>query len=336
VRVSGQGAVDPPDLYTRPSADDPGVVDLLARLGVEGEPTDLGGTMSLNLHLEALGLVLRIHPRFVTVDDLSAHRDLRRRLADDGLTVGAPQPLLGHETVDVAGRLAEVETFITAEKPAATWESYIWMYEAMGRLHASIDRVAAGLTLPEPIVATYATPEMLRHWMDLTTPAVEADDHAAGLAAQVEAMIGDLERAWIAPDQLPRRLVHGDIRLGNVVRDREGEPAYFDFGFAAHRPRVHELAYSLFWIVLRPDSSGTAAAFDWGRARELIEAYERAAGDTLSPLERRAIGPYLAAVPMYLASISSYTPDPCDRIKEEEHSLTIARWILDDPGRLGL
>lgn len=37
---------------------------------------------------------------------------------------------------------------------------------------------------------------------------------------------------------------------------------------------------------------------------------------------------------MYLASIASYTPDPCDRIKQETASLEIARWVLEHPENL--
>jgi len=46
------------------------------------------------------------------------------------------------------------------------------------------------------------------------------------------------------------------VRLGNVRRSPAGEPVYFDFGFLARRPRIHELAYALSWILLRPACAG--------------------------------------------------------------------------------
>lgn len=113
-----------------------------------------------------------------------------------------------------------------------------------------------------------------------------------------------------------------------------GEAAYFDFGFAMRRPRIHELAYSLFWIVLKPDDSGRAEDFAWSRVPELIDAYEAAAEDRLSDDERRAIGPYLAAIPLYFAAIASYTPDPAARIRQEVRSLEISRWVLDHPDQV--
>src|SRR5205807_743631 len=146
---------------------------------------------------------------------------------------------------------------------------------------------------------------------------------------QVSDMVDVLDRQWVRPESLPEQLVHGDIRLGNLTQTVNG-PAYFDFGFAARRPRIHELAYSLFWIVLKPDDSGRAEDFDWDRVRELFAAYEAATKTRVSAVERRALGPLLATIPMYFAAVASYTPDPSDRIKQEIRSLEIARWVLEE------
>lgn len=57
-------------LYARPRLDEAGVQAVLRRAGAaDASMTDLGGTMSLNLHLPAQDLVLRVHPRFVTPND---------------------------------------------------------------------------------------------------------------------------------------------------------------------------------------------------------------------------------------------------------------------------
>lgn len=318
------------DLYSRPAVDDPTVAGLLGRLGV-AEARDLGGTMSLNLHLGALDMVMRVHPRFETATRVHALRSLRGGLHERGLIVGVPKRVLGDEVTVIDGYLAEGETYVRAEKPDASWEAYVWMYAAMGALHRAINAGSLGLDLPEPDVATYATPDQLRRWIRGTSLAVRADRRASALAAQVTSMVEDLERQWTPSELLPQQVVHGDIRLGNVARTADGDAAFFDFGFAARRPRIHELAYSLFWIVLKPDDNGRAEDFDWARAAELLEAYEEGADDRLGAIERRALGPYLAAIPMYLAAIASYAPDPSDRIKQETRSLEIARWVLDHP-----
>lgn len=123
-------------------------------------------------------------------------------------------------------------------------------------------------------------------------------------------MLDSLEHHWTPPERLPQQVIHGDIRLGNVATTPDGAVAYFDFGFAARRPRIHDLAYSLFWIVLKPDASGRAEEFDWRLASQLVAAYETTGVHPLTDLERRAIGPYVAGVPMYFAAIASYIPTP--------------------------
>lgn len=62
-------------------------------------------------------------------------RALARSLSDKGLTVGTPMPLHGRELVRWEGRWAELERFVPHTKPPPTWDSYVWMFASMGRLH---------------------------------------------------------------------------------------------------------------------------------------------------------------------------------------------------------
>ena len=318
---------EPGDLYRRPGLTDPQVQRLLERLGADAEFRDLGGTMSLNLHLEDRGQVLRVHAPFEESTRVLALRALRGELAARGLTVGMPEPLLDEEILVIDGSVAETERFVDAAKPDPTWSSYLWMYGAMGRLHRAISETT--VDLPIPRVATYAPPDDLRTWINATSAAVAVDEHAAMIAAEAAAMVNDLEQQWVHAERLPQQVVHGDIRLGNLTVTEATDAAYLDFGFAAYRPRIHELAYSLFWIVIKPDGSGRPEEFDWSRVAELIDAYEEASHVRVDDIERKALGAYLAAVPIYFAAIASYTPDPCDRIKQEVRSLEIARWVLE-------
>ena len=310
----------------RPSLDDPEVQALVAQLGAGASPPDLGGTMSLNLHLESAGLVLRIHPEFVTRKRLLRLRDLRFSAARAGLIVGEPREIGDEPFVAIGDRLAEVETYVASTKPPASWDSYVWMFGAMGALHRVLaDEVDA---LPEPVVATYGPPRTLRAELPATIEAVAGNPEASALAARVQDLVDELERQWIDQDDLAAQVIHGDIRLGNVTLTAAREAAYFDFGFAAHRPRIHELAYSLSWMVLRPDDRGRAEDFAWDRVPELFEAYEDGAGVRLEPIEVDALGPYLAAVPLYLASIASHTPDPAAHVRGELPFIDIAEWVL--------
>jgi aminoglycoside phosphotransferase (APT) family kinase protein len=159
---------------------------------------------------------------------------------------------------------------------------------------------------------------------------------AGGAAARrVWALIRKLAVQWKPARSLPTQIVHGDIRLANVGRADDGRAAYLDFGFSARRPRVHDVAYSLFWMVLRPDGRGLAEEFAWERLAELIDAYQEGAGWRLEPTERLALLPYLAAVPLYLAAISGYTSNPLEHLLELASSIDIAEWVLSNPSAVG-
>lgn len=287
--------------------------------------------MSLNVHLVTEGLVLRVHPRFVTGRRVTVLRRVRRTLLDHGLVVA--EPISGDENViDVGGRVGELERYVEATKPVATMDSYVWMFEAMGQLHAALAAVDVGI--PVPPVATWSSPSDLRRRLTATAEKVAGDDDAAALATWARELTALLEAHWVAEERLPNQIIHGDMRLANVARTRTDRAAYFDFGFAAVRPRAFDLAYALSWIVLAPDDSGRADDFDWTIVPDLVGAYEADAGVTLTGDERRAIVPYLASVPLHLVSIACDTPDPSARIKLERPFLAIADWVLHHPSVL--
>jgi Ser/Thr protein kinase RdoA (MazF antagonist) len=186
----------------------------------------------------------------------------------------------------------------------------------------------------------------------VTEPAVRHDPSAAETVRWLRELLGRLRARWVPATALPIQLVHGDVRLGNVrhaLRSSgddsaasaadtrlDPEPVYFDFGFLARRPRVHELAYSLAWIVLRPDGRGAAADFDWSLLPAWVDAYQDAAGAPLADSERRALAPYTAAVPLYLAAIAGYMDDPVGHLRDETRQafLRIADWLLANPDLL--
>lgn len=321
-------AGDPAD-PGRPRADDPAVRAAIVDLaGMSQSAVDLGGVMTLNLHLQSSGTVFRVHQRFVSRERVLAQRELRRELLRRQLAVPEPLPIDGRELFRCRGRWAELETFVLHERQPAGWDSYVWLFGAMGQLHRSLRLIE--IPLPRPAVSTFGPPGSLRRWLSVTAGAAAAHEKAAAAAQRTNWLVGQLGEQWVPGRELPNHIVHGDIRLVNVGQDENGTIVYFDFGFAARRPRVHDLAYALFWMVLRPDDSGTAEEFPWNRLSELISVYEDEAKSRLEPKEREALFPYLAAVPLYLASISGFTPDPLGHLLEHGSSLDIAEWILSN------
>jgi hypothetical protein len=71
----------------------------------------------------------------------------------------------------------------------------------------------------------------------------------------------------------------------------------------------------------------------WEVVPRLVARYEQAAQTRLIPAERRALVPYTAAVPIYLAAIACQVSDPVAHLRNETRLsfLRIAEWLLEHP-----
>jgi Ser/Thr protein kinase RdoA (MazF antagonist) len=305
---------------------------LIQTIDAKSHVTDLGGVMSLNAWLDPAGLVLRVHQPFVSRPRLLALQNVRQRLGSQGLLV--PIPLRWrHSTVFRCGnRWAELEAFIPHQRPKPTLNSYSWMFQAMGALHRALAKLK--LPVPRPLVATYAPPGTLRRWLPITEAAVRDDPEAADVAQLLRALMRRLRGQWLPETQLPVQLVHGDVRLSNVCRTPNGAPVYFDFGFLACRPRIHDLAYALAYMVLALNGRRSPRNFPWPSLARLIEAYEFAADSRLTPAERKALVPFTAAVPIYHAAIAGFSNDPARQLRSALPFLRLSEWLLEHPEAL--
>ncbi|MBE1609982.1 phosphotransferase [Actinopolymorpha pittospori] len=317
--------------FDRPTAGQPGVRGLVEVVARGSTVTDLGGCLSLNLWLRPVDLVLRVHQPFVSHRRLLALQSLRHRLTDDGLVVAEPRAIGSRQLQRCGNGWAELETYIRHEDVAPTWESYVWMVRSMGRLHRAL--AAVDVPVPKPVISTYAPPGSLRRWMAATEEAVRHDSYARGVARSARGLLGPLTAQWIPAAALPNQLIHGDGKLSNIRPTATGAATYLDFGFTAVRPRIHDLAHSLAWMVLRPDDSGSAEAFPWEKVPDLLGEYEDAAHTTLTELERRALPAYIAAVPLYEPAIAGYARNPVKKLHDQALTrfLRIAAWVLANP-----
>ena len=336
-------ATDDPTDPGRLPLDTPHVQRLASAVNPGAELTDLGGVMSLNVCIgprEAGSLVLRVHQpdALVSRPRLLALQEVRRRIADEGLRVPVAIPWRGETVFRCGNRWAELEPYLPNERPAPTIESYIWLYGAMGTLHRALAPV--DVSVPRSIAAPYAPPSSVRRWLPVTEAAVRDDPAAADIARLVRDCVRRLRRQWIPAAELPVHLVHGDVRLGNLRQtpaDPSGvngvtrETIYFDFGFLAHRPRIHDLAYSLAFMVWALDRLEAPDRFPWAIVPRLIDAYESTAHSRLTPTERRALAPYTAAVPLYYAALDGFTEDPAGKVRTRLPFLHLSAWLLAHP-----
>lgn len=246
----GTWATDDPIDPGRRLLSHPDVQRLVASIAPGWQLTDLGGVMSLNVRLEPADLVLRVHQPFATRPRLLALQEIRRRLADAGLLVPVAVPWGGSTVFRCGNRWAELEQYVPNERLAPVPDSYRWLFGAMGTLHSALAAPGPrGVALPRPLVATYAPPGSLQRWLPVTEAAVRGDREASDIARLLRDLVRRLGRQWVPAAGLPTQLVHGDVRLSNVRRSPEGATVYLDFGFLAARPRIHDLAYALAFMV---------------------------------------------------------------------------------------
>jgi Ser/Thr protein kinase RdoA (MazF antagonist) len=319
---------DPAD-PDRPSLYDPHVQHLIAAISPQSHATDLGGMMSLNVRLDSSGLVLRVHQPFVSRQRLLAVQEVRRRLAGQGLVVPTPVCWNHTKVFRCKNRWAELEAYLPHERLTPALDAYAWLFRAMGALHGALRDL--DLAVPRPLVATYAPPGSLRRWLPVTETAVQGDPDAADLARLLRALVQQLQRQWLPATELPVQLVHGDVRLSNVCRTADGRAVYLDFGFLARRPRIHELAYALAFMLLALDGHRSPDSFAWECIPRLVEDYEATANVRLTPAERRGLAPYTAAVPLYAAALDGFTENPVEKLRSRLPFLHLSAWLLAHP-----
>ena len=313
----------------RATLNNPDVQRLVMSVCPDCQSTDLGGVMSLNVKLDPVGWVLRVHQPFVSRRRLHAVQAVRRGLAGRGLIVPVALPWNRSTVFRCRDRWAELEAYIAHERLAPTLDSYAWLFGAMGTLHHALQ--ALKLSVPQPAVATYAPPGSLRRWLPVTEYAVSSDPEASNVAGLLQDLVRRLHKLWIPATELPVQLIHRDVRLSNVCRTTKGETVYLDFGFVAHRPRIHELAYAFVFMVLALNGQQSSERFAWQCVPQLIEEYERAAKVRLTDTERKALAPYMAAVPLYAAALDGFTEDPARKLRTRLPFLRLSEWILAHP-----
>lgn len=312
----------------RPLLNHPDVRRLVAAIHPASHAVDLGGVMSLNVRLGS-DLVLRVHQPFVSRQRLLALQQVRRHLAGQGLVVPLPVSWKGETVFRCGSRWAELEAYLPHERLAHAPDAYAWLFGATGTLHAALADL--DLSVPRPLVATYAPPGSLRRWLPVTEAAVQGDSEAADVARLLRDLVRQVRRQWVPASELPVQFIHGDARLSNLCRAADGGTVYLDFGFLARRPRVYELAYALAFMLLAFDTHHAPERFAWDNVPRLVEAYEAAANVRLTPAERRALAPYIASVPLYAAALDGFTENPVAKLRSRLPFLRLSAWLLTHP-----
>jgi Ser/Thr protein kinase RdoA (MazF antagonist) len=313
-------------------------------LGAIQAARDLGGTYNLNLRLYTAGgsFVLRVHRPWVTAERVAVLQVAKQRLAAAGFPVSVPLATTeGEPALRWGNRMVEVEPFVAHDNVTDSWDRYPPAFAVLARLHDGLTAAIDPETFVPPRVSNYGSPTSLLGWVGQTEARIRANPpgNATGRALQVCAtandVLGKLADWWPrAAPGLPVQPIHGDYGGGNVLFRRGRVVAVVDFDFLAMRERVYDLAYCLYWMLVRLAGTELPADLPWEATRGMLDAYDAAAQHRLSRIERQAIPYEIARVPLYWVGEAQFLPDPALTVARLADSVKFARWTFAHGGDL--
>ena len=293
----------------RASPDDPAVSALIDRVARGVGWADIGGAFNLNVRIDAEpAVVLRVHRPWATRGRVTGLRRLRERLLQrTQVRVARPIPALGRDILRVADRWAETDAFIDHVEPLANEDSYVRLFEELGRLHTALRAVwEPGPTEP---LDDHRTLGQLRYSVGFTRRRLGL--RSEPVVRRMRQLTGELSKLRKGLE-LPCTPIHGDYKLANTGELSDGSWATFDLDFVRVRERVYDVAASLHHV---------AHSGELLEPRRLLDAYEGTAPEPLTPDERRWLPGALALVPLHWAATAGLVGDD---IHEAEGAVTAA------------
>jgi Ser/Thr protein kinase RdoA (MazF antagonist) len=304
----------------RASPDDPAVSALIACAARGAGWADIGGGFNLNVRIDAAPpVVLRVHRPWVRRGRVAGLRRLRERLQRTQVRVARPIRISGCDLLRVADRWAEIEEFIDHVQPPAGEDSYVRLFEELGRLHAALKAVWEP-SPPEPL-DDHRTFGQLRYSVGFTRRRL--GPRSEPVVRRMRQLTGELSQLW-KEVELPCTPIHGDYKLGNAVELSDGSWATFDLDFARVRERLYDIAGSLNHVAQSGAFQGGLAglpAVDLLEPRRLLDAYEGTAPEPLTRDEHRWLPGALALIPLHWAATAGLVGDG---IREAESAMTAA------------
>jgi hypothetical protein len=221
--------------------------------------------------------------------------------------VPRPVPNSGCDLLRVADRWAELEEFIDHVQPRADEDSYVRVFEELGRVHTALKAVWEP-SPPEPL-DDHRTFGQLRYSVGFTRRRLGSrSEPVVHRMRQLTSALSKLREEV----ELPCAPIHGDYKLDNAGELPDGSWATFDLDFARVRERLYDVAGSLHHIAPSGESL---------EPRRLLEAYERTAPEPLTRDEYRWLPGALALVPLHWAATAGLVGNG---IREAEGAMTAA------------
>ena len=303
---------------------------------------ELGGSTGLNLLARVAGrdAVVRVHRAHVTAARVEALQRARMHLADGGVPVAQPVTGRGgalHVTVDSGPVVIEVEEFVPSDNKMDSLARIRRGMPTLARLHDSLNRATlpeaaadAGfanyLSAAEAAAATLAGAQRMR---SLDSGLSTLADTAAQLALDLDAATGPTF------DDLTLQWCHGDYWDNNVLFVGNDVVLVADFGFMNLRPRVDDLALTLYftlWELVASSHDDPLRAISG-----LVSAYDSGTHQPLSEAEREALPLAVARQPLWSIGVwAAHLDDPntvAAHLSGHELAISIGREILNTRDR---
>jgi len=240
---------------------------------------------------------------------------LRERLQRTQVRVARPIRISGCDLLRVADRWAEIEEFIDHVQPRADEDSYVRLFEELGRLHTALKAVWEP-SPPEPL-DDHRTFGQLRYSVGFTRRRL--GPRSEPVVRRMRQLTGELSKLR-KEVELPCTPIHGDYKLGNAGELSDGSWATFDLDFARVRERLYDIAGSLNHVA-QSGPDGVGQPVELLEPRRLLDAYESTAPEPLTRDEHRWLPGALALVPLHWAATAGLVDDG---IHEAESAMTAA------------
>jgi Ser/Thr protein kinase RdoA (MazF antagonist) len=232
---------------------------------------------------------------------------LRDRLQETQVRVARPIPIFGCDLLRVADRWAELEEFIDHVQPRVDENSYVRLFEELGRFHTALKAVWEPCP-PEPL-DDHRTFGQLRYSIGFTRRRLGT--RSEPVVHRMRQLTGELSKLRTEVE-LPGAPIHGDYKLGNAGELSDGSWVTFDLDFVRVRERLYDLAASLHHV---------APSGELLEPRRLLDAYESTAPEPLTRDEYRWLPGALALVPLHWAATAGLVGNG---IREAESAMTAA------------
>jgi len=287
---------------------------------------DVGGTYNLNLRLHTIdhrAYIVRVYRPWVTAARLQTLVEVKRRLNTAGMPTPTPlQSRDGAASIQHDGRWVEVEPYVAHDGNCDTVARYQIGFELLARFHDCLEGMPVAAFVP-PRVANYVETATLVDWIRQIEPTL-TDQDALSLCQQARDLLAVIQDWWqAAGESLPQRYTHGDFGGENLLFQHDDVVAVLDLDFVARCERIFDLAYTLYWMLVRLGDDQIVH-----RAASMMGAYHHGAATSLTQAELAALPVELARVPLYWIGAAIFVEHPTGEILRNRDGVRFAQRIL--------